>query len=79
MPFTCSLMKSNASSTNACRFEGTPVVARRVTSHMKPNARTPSTSVVANVSTFSVQKPPPVPTGRVMNVRWCWMYSVGDS
>src|SRR4029450_11748436 len=68
-----------ASSTNACRFEGTPALALRVTSHMKPKTRTPMISVIAIVSQCTVQKPPLSRTGFARNVRWCWMYSVGVS
>ena len=64
MPLTWSLTKSTQSSTNACVFDGTPVVALRVTSHMKPKPRTPRNERRdARVSTLIVQKPCSLPTG----------------
>ena len=69
MPFTWSLTKSTVSSTNACRFDGTPAVALRVTSQRKPNVMTPMMPVVMSVSQFTDQKPPASPTGFVRKVR----------
>src|SRR5689334_20994729 len=79
MPFTWSLMKSSESSTKACVRLGTPVLALRATSHMKPKARTHTTSVDSTVSTFTAQNPPDSFTGWVKNVRWWLMDSVGES
>ena len=78
MPFTWSSMNSMASSMKACRFPGTPEVAPRTAHQRNPNATTPSTSDVANVSTCSVQKPPSL-NCLALNARWCLMYSVGVS
>src|SRR6478609_3045714 len=78
MPLTWSLTKLKQSSTNACVLDGTPAVALRVTSHRKPRPTTPRTSDVTTVSTFIDQKLV-LPTCFTMKVRWCWMYSVGDS
>ena len=73
IPLACSLTKSSSSSTNACVFEGTPVVTLRATIHMRPNATTPRMIEVTTVSTLIVQNPPPPPVSLVRNVRWCWM------
>jgi hypothetical protein len=73
MSLTWFFTKSRVSSTNACRFDGTPVVALRVTSQRKPKVRMPMTTVVISVSQLIDQKPPASPTGLVRNVRWCWM------
>ena len=78
MPLTWSLTKSTHSSTNACVFDGTPAVALRVTHHMKPSPRNPSTIDVTTVSVLMLQKLVS-PTCLTMKVRWCWMYSEGDS
>src|SRR5574337_1398299 len=78
MLFASLLTNSTDSSTNACVFEGTPVVALRVTSHMKPKARTAITIDVSMVSTLSVQNPP-ASNFSVRNDRWWQMYSVGLS
>src|SRR5262245_370809 len=68
------------SSTNACRFDGTPGVALRMTSHMNPKQSTPRTIVTVIVSQCTVQKPPSVPrSGFARYVRWCSMYSDGVS
>src|SRR4029079_645402 len=75
MPFTCSSINSNASSTKAWRFESTPEGAPRTTHQKKPSVRTPSTAAVASESTLIDQKPPPSATGLLKKVRWCWMYS----
>ena len=69
MSLTWLLTKPTASSTNACRFEGTPDVALRVTSQRKPNVSTPMMSVITIVSQCTVQKPPPSRTGLARNVR----------
>src|SRR5574340_1856421 len=78
MLFASLLTNSTDSSTNACVFEGTPVVALRVTSHMKPKARTAITIDLSMVSTLSVQNPP-ASNFSVRNDRWWPMYSVGLS
>src|SRR6185437_10379816 len=70
-------MKSRNHSTKACVFVGTPVVAFRVTNQRKPNVARPRIAVMTSVSTLIVQNEP-CATGCVRNVRWCWMYSVGD-
>jgi hypothetical protein len=58
MLFAWLVMKSNASSTNACRLLGTPAVAPRTTHQMKPIPANPTSSDMIRVSTCSVQKPP---------------------
>src|SRR4029453_9392686 len=78
MPLTWSLTKLMQSSTNACVFEGTPEVALRVTSHRNPRPSTPRISDITTVSKLIDQKLV-LPTCLTMKVRWCWMYSVGDS
>ena len=78
MLLTWSLTKSTASSTNACVFDGTPDVALRVTSQRKPSPTNPRISDVTTVSTLTVQNVPS-PTGFCRKVRWCWMYSEGES
>src|SRR5205814_1392141 len=69
MLFTCSSTNSIASSTNAWRRFGTPLVAPRTTHQMKPMPSTPSTTDVTKVSTLSDQNPP-LPVETVKYERW---------
>src|SRR5258706_12318658 len=69
MPFTWSLMKSKQSSTNACRFVGTPELAPLATHQKKPTPMNPTITPTMIESRLSVMNPPS-PTGLEKKVRW---------
>ena len=64
-----SLTKPTHNSTKACVFDGTPEVARRVTSQIRPRPTKPSSTDITRVSTLIVMNPAPPPTGLVRKVR----------